>query len=630
MQSNRRDAIKAGMAMAMRPIIVPAGIAANALLASCGPGPGESPEQSKGPLPPTSPPVTVAAQLAIASASTLTPRALTPLTLSTTGLDVNQPFLVTVSYPSGKQVPLVPLRTSAAGAVILPTPLYLDIATGKTGSVSVRMSITQNKVTSNAIAVTIQDIPSVATYGTSPGAISRAFFNYLTISLARSENYLQALQAFPANRTNTMSARSAIHRQMLDTIEMRNNIDILLAGTAPSLAVGISSAGTPIQFDATSLDLLDRIIAMHLQAAGYVPAIAGIGPSVLAAQQLSNPTSTSPEVMRRMRIRKGAGNQLRARRLHGSPVSAGIPPASSFKDAILVLGSLAGVTGMISGEINAFQPISDTNTVGDNIASGIGGLASLASVVGLAAEVAGVAVAGVAVAPAILTGAAIVGAVVGAYTLVRDVENIRQTGFTAETGTKLVFDAVGTLAAVVGVNAVGGGLVKDVTGFLAAGGKGVSGAVIQGSGFIANIGLTTLGVVAMVESARTESKNASPPQQLGMLEGSASVTNSQGPILSALPGVVVKDPNTNTQFTSVADSSQQFSFLLPIGVPTFNYSGMTLFPYDPVTGSGSGDAQVVDLRGLSSTVPVIDAVPVTGRCSDDDAGNPDEDDPDCD
>lgn len=572
--------------------------------------------------------IAVSARLAIAAASTATPVALTPVTLTTTGLDTTKPFTVSLAYPSGKTISLDPVRTTAAGAVVLATPLYIDRTTGKTGSVSVNVTITQNSVASNAFALAIQDMPAVATYGTAPGAISRAFFNYLTVSLGRSVNYLQALQAFPANHTNTSTARAQITQQMHDAITMRNNIDMLMAGTQSSLAVGRSSAGTPIQFNASSLDMLDRVLAMHLQATGYAPKVAELASAYAPAGQPQSAELRMGNVTRHLRLPKSAGRQLRARRVRrlqgsaGTPMSAGIPQAASFKDAITVLGALGGVTGMINGEINAFQPITSTNTMGDNIASGISGLAAVAGLVGLAVE-----------APAIITGAAIVGAVVGAYTVTRDVQNILQSpeGLTWESGAKVAFDAVGTVASVFGVAKVGTGLVREVTQALeSVGGDGVSGIVMQGAGIIANMGASTLGVIALAEASHEESVHATPVQQLGLLDGTTAVTNGAGPILSGLPGVVLQDGSTFTQFTTMADQGQSFSMYVPIGVSSFNYSNMQLFPYDPVTDTGTGSSQVVDLRGLSSTTPHIDPIPVRGTCIDDDAGNPDADDPDCD
>jgi hypothetical protein len=294
----------------------------------------------------------------------------------------------------------------------------------------------------------------------------------------------------------------------------------------------------------------------------------------------------------------------------------------SLADLITGLGAAAGLTGILNGAVNAIQPVSGGNTLGDNVVSGLSGLASLVGVIGLVAE-----------APVLVTGAAVAGAVLGAYTVGRDIYNIYESpeGVTWESGLKLGFDALGTVTSLFGAQAVGSGLVGQVTGALEnIGGNGVSGALMQSAGFIANAGALTLGAIGLFEQAHSESSQATPPQQVGLLDGIVNVTNAEGPILSGLSGIYLIDPNTYTQFNQIADSSGNYTITVPLGIQGLNYSGMMLQPYDPISGDYTGSSVTINLSGLTPTSPIIDPTPISAACNDTDAGDPDSDDPDCD
>jgi hypothetical protein len=462
----------------------------------------------------------------------------------------------------------------------------------------VTVQITQGAVTSNGVALSVQDLPSVASYGATPGQVSRGFFNYLTLSLARSLNNLQAIQAIPANKTDTSTVRASLVQQITDAIQMRGNIDLIVSGSQPSLSIGTTTSGSPIQFDSNTIDLMDRMIAMHLQAVGYFPNTSfpmGAARVALAATTAADLLVTEQQAV--------------------APTAA-----SSLPTLIADLGKLSGVVGLVSGEVNAFQPIKSDNFLSDNVVSGLSGVASLAGVIGA-----------VAAAPEIVTAAAVAGAVLGTYTIARDLQNIALSpeGITWNSGTKLALDVAGTVTSLFGAQAVGSGLLKDVTsGIENIGANGVSGLVMQAGGFAANTGTLSLGLVGLAGAAGTESAQYSPVQLFGRVDGTAAVTNSLGPILSGLPGVHLTEPNTNTQFYSIADGSGSFEFVVPIGVAGFNYSAMQLQTFDPVAGTLTGSSSVVDLSGISPTATVQIPAPVMGQCID--VGFPDGDDPDCD
>jgi hypothetical protein len=78
----------------------------------------------------------------------------------------------------------------------------------------------------------------------------------------------------------------------------------------------------------------------------------------------------------------------------------------------------------------------------------------------------------------------------------------------------------------------------------------------------------------------------------------------------------------------VADPSGSYDLLVPIGVPSTNYSNMTLSAFDPITGIALGST-VVNLSGISPNATVSLST-VSGTCNDPDRFSGDLDDPDCD
>ena len=77
-----------------------------------------------------------------------------------------------------------------------------------------------------------------------------------------------------------------------------------------------------------------------------------------------------------------------------------------------------------------------------------------------------------------------------------------------------------------------------------------------------------------------------------------------------------------------SDPSGNYGILVPLDVPGFDYSNADLEAFDPVSGNYISD-ETVNISALSPTNSLT--VPsLSGQCNDDDAPDPDEDDPDCD
>ena len=570
--NNRRQFLQVAVSLALSrtAVFTPA---MSAIIAGCGGGGGGA-DSSPTPTP------TPQANVQIVSVSNSSPTALTPVAIKTSGLDVTRNFTVTLTQ-GGVSSSITPTRSASDGTVVIGVPLIFDKTTGLTSSGTVTVQISQDSSTSSAVTLAVQDLPSVASYGVAPGAISRAYFNYLTLSLARSLNYLQAIQAFPSNTTDTSAVRASIQQQIQDAIEMRSNVDLIVSGKQTALGVNTFN-GSSVQFDSHSVDVLDRIIAMHLQAVGYLP-------------NTSFPTGPLTSVSVRATVNYGK-----------------------------LIDALSTSFGTAASTVDAIDKTSDTHTTTDRMISAVGGLA------GGVALGAGIFLAATTAAP-IVTGAVVVGTLCGAYSCVRDWQNIQQSqeGFGLNKDTaKFAVDVAGTVTGAFGVKAVGTGLVAAASAGLQDFGKGTALAeVIQGTGFFANAGSLTLTLIGDGKKATTESQKGG--QQFGLVDGTANVTNSQGPILSGLSGVQLTDVTQRERFFTMAGISGSYELVVPIGVQGVDYSKMNVQTFDPITGSTTGSPTVVDLRGVSPNAPV--KIPtIQGQCIDTDAGSPDSDDPDCD
>jgi hypothetical protein len=529
----------------------------------------------------------VLASIAIASLSSASPTALTPLILVTTGIDSTQSVSVNFTVGS-KTIAGVVVRTQSDGSIVVTTPLWIDPTSGLTASAPATVSVTQGSLTSNGMALTINDMPAVATYGETPGAITRSVLNFMAISTGRSVNRLQAYAQVKSITTDTTPLQSALTSAVSDSQVMRGNIDRLLVGAFPSLVIGTSSSGQPLQFDMNSVDVMDRMLGLHLQALGFYP-------------NMSFSDSVSASMPARIQI-------------HLQP---------SIKSAALAeqLGQLAGAIGFLGGAVSALTPNTSSNTTIDRV---LGGLNGIAGVVALGATVLD--------APVIVTGAVAAGVVLGAVIVGRDIYNIATSpeGASGLDYAKLGLDIATTLTGAFGAAEVGSGVVQDISSLLhTAGTTGAAADAIQIGGLVSNIGSLGVGLAQLGEAASTSAHSQTPPLPIGDLSGTASVANSQGPVLSGLAQINLIDPSSGTSFSAMCDVNGDYQLTVPLNASTINYADMQLMTSDPVTGNATGSPVPVDLSGLTANA-TDNAPPVSGMCNDTDATNPDSDDPDCD
>jgi hypothetical protein len=186
---------------------------------------------------------------------------------------------VNFSNTAGFSVTEQPLRIASDGTVVVAVPLYIDPVSHATASGSVSVSLTQGNQSTAPVGITIQDIPTVSSYGTKLGEISHAFLVYEAMLIARRINELQAYQVLPGNTVDTSQAQASLRSLLQAVINARRDVDYVSASNGLVLKGGTFSNGLPIQFDQNSLDLMDRIIGLHL--------------SQMAPAVLSNQTNVS-------------------------------------------------------------------------------------------------------------------------------------------------------------------------------------------------------------------------------------------------------------------------------------------------------------------------------------------------
>jgi uncharacterized protein (TIGR03437 family) len=202
--------------------------------------------------------------LSVTSLSTATPLPLTPLYIATSGVNPSAPLIVQFSNAAGFAFSESPIRIGSDGTVVAAVPLYVTPGTGMIGPGSVLLSLTQNDITTPPVAVSIQDLPSVSAYGVQPGQISHAVLDANAMILSRRLNEFQALQLLAGNAIDTSKAQAAV--KSLLTAMLQAQIDIDQVASNPSLAIpaAVAKDGSLSSFDASSLDLMDRVTAVFL------------------------------------------------------------------------------------------------------------------------------------------------------------------------------------------------------------------------------------------------------------------------------------------------------------------------------------------------------------------------------
>ncbi len=527
--------------------------------------------------------------------------ALTPLSISTKGLAPAAPLSVTFSNGAGYSVTVNPIRVAPDGTVVVGVPIYLDPSSGKTGSAAVSLVLTQGSQTSAPLNINLQDIPQLSDYGTSLGVISRSFLNYQAIALGRQSGELRAMQASPLNSVDTTREQTNVSKLLSAAIKSRNDIDRVITNTSLAIPIGTLSNGTQVGFDQRSVTMMDRIIGMYLisltsifQPNGAGTAGHGIN---LQAHDRSNDSRRRPKV---------------------TPAFIG--------SALKYITNGNSATGIAGSAVSAYR----AESTRDEILAIAGGAATVVAV--------GAALAGL---PAYAAAAGAVGAAIALVSVGNDLYHVASDISTVmnssagQPAIQMAYSDMTNQAVNVVVDSFGVALgAVSASSKLLALLTDTNQIALQSGSFIATV--TQIFTQGSADQDHQTSDNAAnqvantsvgPGQGFGVADGTVTVSNSQGPVLSGLTGIQLGQP-PNTDASAIADPNGNYSIFVPLGSTTINYNNLTLQAIDPISGS-TLSSTTVNLDDLNSAVPV-NLPTLSGTCVDNDAASPDSDDPDCD
>src|SRR5579871_3178106 len=169
---------------------------------------------------------------------------------------------VTVSFSGGGfSTTDTPVAVNG-GTVTLAVPLYVDPGTHQIASGSVSLVIHQGSRATPARSVTIQELPALSSYGLRLGDISHAFLVWDALMLGQRINELQAEQQLTG--FDASDALATLTEQLRATLLARNDVDRIYTDPTTVIADGVAADGSPLQVDAGTQDLMDRVLAVYL------------------------------------------------------------------------------------------------------------------------------------------------------------------------------------------------------------------------------------------------------------------------------------------------------------------------------------------------------------------------------
>jgi len=569
--------------------------------------------------------------LSVTSVSNTSPIPLTPLYISTSGLNPNSSVTVQFSNNAGFLVSQQPTRVAPDGTVVAATPLYLDPSSGQIGPGSVSLVLSQGNTSSAPVTLNIQDLPSVSSYGTQLGQISHAFLTYSQMRTARRLGEFQAFQELPGNTIATSQPQASLQAFLTALIEARNDGDRVSLNNSLVISGGTLSNGTAIQFDQNSLDMMDRVFGLYLTQFSSIYS-ATATPAVLKANSMSARGFSG----------RRSKHALRIRPFIVSPEQASTGGLSAVLNYITAAGNLTALTQAYSDGTAKDATTFDKVLAISNGASALYGLATVGGTVGQA-------VAGAAFG-ALLSGVSLLnhtGMELGdlAFIMVasrnggdpavlqeaqNDLNNNSHAAAIDAIQTELNLAAVGgafgsfgngVVGSFLAVENAGGQIALQSAGFI----TGAYGCVTSSSGpCYTAIENTALNLGSEVINIFTSNS-----QGFAEVSGTANISNSQGSTLAADTGIAISSFDvSSSDMTALADPNGNYDLFVPLQAANTNYGLLTVTAFDPVSGLVLASSPI-DLTSLTTTAP-MQLPTLQGGCTDTDAGNPDSDDPDCD
>jgi hypothetical protein len=518
--------------------------------------------------------------IGVGTVSNASPVPLTPLQISTIDLDVNSPVNIQFSNAAGFSVTEAPIRIASDGTVIAAVPLYVDPVSNQISPGTVSLVLIQGAQTSAPVTINIQDLPPLSTYGTQLGQISHAFLIYEAMLHARRLNDLQSAQLLLDGSIDTTSAQTTLTTLRNGAIEARVEVDQVLSNNSTVIPWGTLPNGHSLQFDSTQLDVMDRLFAVYLtQQFASIP----LGPSPRGGRKSYSGSATQniqagviSQLLPMMQSFSGAGKLSEDVQTSENPTETGASFYVGLSSLLLepVAEKFAAATGLVGGLLH-FQEAVDSEFQGIGIAADCNASTNCTASQAQAIDSA-------------VTSSA-VSAYIGEFSavshaaLLADVHALTTTSQSAEVAALYV------------------GTVQD--------------------GEIQN----ARDITAQIAS---EPAFSSISGHEGLAIGTVSISNNLG-IAAAQSSLDLCCLGTSfLDISALADPSGNYELFVPLGLPGTDYSSLFLETVDPTTGTGLA-SEFVDLTAVNPNTPVT-VPPMTGSCTDTDAGAPDGDDPDCD
>jgi hypothetical protein len=384
-------------------------------------------------------------------------------------------------------------------------------------------------------------------------------------------NDLQAFQALPGNTVDTTQAQSALNQMLPPMLNARSDVDSVTANPSMVIAGGVNlSNGSPVQFDQTALDMMDRVNAVFLSQALTLPA----------------PTS---QALGQTRNAKPAASPVVAW-LHGVDLAANL---TGYEESMLKTLS--------SGNSSSSLTISDyatalSNSIGTTV-SAAGTFSGSDTLGALGAVFSSLPTLGIALG----NDAAWVQAWTSGNTA-----QMAAAQTEMQAGQKDAFSAIAGLAAGLAgspelekafgkTSTTAASTVLDLTSLYFQ---------IQeepnGGGF-APIDLQSVPISSTTPPG-------SPSQGLAMVNGSVTVPNQ---------GLTTPQVGFNlccfngAEIVGIVDADGNYESFVPLGAANTDYQGIVVDATYPLTGADFA-TETVDLSGLTTTTPItIPALPTT-------------------
>jgi hypothetical protein len=566
----------------------------------------------------------VTSSLSISSISDTAPIPLTPVQISTSGLDVNSAVTIQLSDGAGYSVTEPAIRVASDGTVTAAVPLYAAKGTQTIGPGTVSLVLQQGSNTSNAMALNIQDLPPLSAYNVQPGEISHAMFQLQATLIGRRLNEFQSIQAAMGNTVDTTQGQAHLSALLNAVIQARSDVDRVTSDNTVVVPGGTLPDGNSIQFDQTTLDLMDRIQAVFLS-----------GPFGDLVAQGAMAKVGEKQHARLRRHSNGAlwpGRRPHALGPHFEPEHISMVRNTRKKSSNNV--HTDGLT--IKDLTNVLQTMEGVNNIKDLIE----GTQGLINAQGLLDAV-----------KAFGTGAGAVNSILtdntifGLYAAVMSTVDVT-THCWGDVGAWVIAEATGNQAAAnLAVQDMAniplGEELRALQTLALAPFSEIP--IVNGASTVLNFAENAYTYFKPDTSGNSEANsdyqtqlsivNSDAPvfasSAQGLVEATGSVTETTNLGIEAPQSGIELSPGPNGEtISTVADPNGDYDMFLPLGVSGFDYTSAGLNLFDPISAQVL-DTESVDLSGLSTNT-IVQIPAMQGTCNDNDAGTPDQDDPDCD